>query len=132
MGGSGRYSPGQVHHGLQDVVTQGSAALSKGDPQLLQADRGVGALGEPSERPGQPWWSSQQTEPHPVRPWANPDGGGGGGEAAPPPTPPTPPPRAGHRSKMPPRRLSTALAGSDGGKPVSQLGETSLGGILNC
>lgn len=30
--GVGQHSPGQVHHGLQDVVTQGSTALFKGDP----------------------------------------------------------------------------------------------------
>lgn len=39
--GRGRHSPGQVHNGLQNVVTQGSAALPKGDPQLLQADGGA-------------------------------------------------------------------------------------------
>ena len=38
-GEAGQHSPGQVHHGLQDVVTQRSAALSKGDTQLLQPDR---------------------------------------------------------------------------------------------
>lgn len=55
LGGEGRHSPGQVHHGLQDVVTQRSTALSKGDPSSCsQIDGGTGAWRRPRESGGSP------------------------------------------------------------------------------
>ena len=140
-GGAGRHSPGQVHHGLQDVVTQRSAALSKGDPQLLQPDRwGCRCRG------GDPQESRRQPPPPRTR----------SSDRVPSSTSPSQPYRARQPVSVSPSLWSPALPlcplslhfgwprcqrrhpetphslQSDGGKPVFQLGEMSLGTFLSC
>ena len=140
-GGVGRHSPGQVHHGLQDVMTQRSAALSKGDPQLLQPDRwGYRCRG------GNPRESRWQPPPPKARPSdrvpsstspSQPQGARQPVSLSPSPWSPALPlcplslhfgwPRCQRRHLETPHSLQ-----SNDGKPVFQLGEMSLGTFLSC
>lgn len=67
--GYGEHSPSQVHQGLQDIVTQDGAALTKGDPQVLQPHRHTEwlrlapALPAPHQPPRFSSWTSAHHHP---------------------------------------------------------------------